>query len=247
MVVVDRQLRYLKANQRLADMTKVPIDARLGKTVREIVPLLADILEPLYQQVFATGKPILNFELSGEPEDISGEHRDYQLSFFPLMGADAKPKAVGVVTIEITEQKRAEVETNYAKMAAERASRAKSEFLANMSHEIRTPMNGVIGMTELLLGDRRSRLNSAISPIRFVPAARRCSPSLTTSWIFRRWKQVKLTFEELDFNLHSVFDGTLELTGRTLPRKRDRAGRPHRALCPDPAARRRRADPASAD
>ena len=115
MVLVDRQLRYLKANQRLADMTKVSIDARLGKTVREIVPSLADILEPLYQQVFATGKPILNFELSGEPEDSSDEHRDYQLSFFPLMGEDAKPKAVGVVTIDITEQKRAEVETNYAK------------------------------------------------------------------------------------------------------------------------------------
>ena len=56
-----------------------------------------------------------------------------------------------MLAIEITEQKRAEVETNYAKVAAESASRAKSEFLANMSHEIRTPMNGVIGMTGLLL------------------------------------------------------------------------------------------------
>ncbi len=67
MLVVDRQLRYLKANQRLAEMTKVPVDVRIGKTVREIIPFLADILEPLYRQVFATGKPILNFELSGEP------------------------------------------------------------------------------------------------------------------------------------------------------------------------------------
>src|SRR6185312_8187709 len=84
-------------------------------------------------------------------EDGSGEHRDYQLSFFPLMGPDAKPKAVGVVTIEVTEQKRAEMETNCARIAAESANRAKSEFLANMSHEIRTPMNGVVGMTDLLL------------------------------------------------------------------------------------------------
>jgi PAS domain-containing protein len=148
MVVVDRQLRYLKANQRLSDMTKVPVDVRLGKTVREIAPLLADILEPLYQRVFATGKPILNFELSGELQDSSSEHRDYQLCFFPLMGADSEPKAVGVVTIDITDQKRAAVETNRARIAAESASLAKSEFLANMSHEIRTPMNGVIGLTD---------------------------------------------------------------------------------------------------
>src|SRR5580704_13681996 len=89
--------------------------------------------------------------MSGELDDSTDQHRDYLLSFFPLSGEDAKPKAVGVVTLDITEQKRAEVEANYAKMAAERASRAKSEFLANMSHEIRTPMNGVIGMVELLL------------------------------------------------------------------------------------------------
>ena len=91
MVLVDRELRYLKANQRLADMTKVSIDGRIGKTVREILPAIADILEPLYKEVFASGKPIINFELT----DIPNDHRDYQLSFFPLMGEDAKPRRWG--------------------------------------------------------------------------------------------------------------------------------------------------------
>ena len=52
---------------------------------------------------------------------------------------------------EIIERKRAEVESDKAKAAAEAANHAKSEFLANMSHEIRTPMNGIVGMTELAL------------------------------------------------------------------------------------------------
>jgi len=104
-------------------MTKVSIEGRLGKTVRETLPSLADILEPLYQEVFESGKPISNFEVSGDLDNSLCEPRDFRISFFPLMGEDAKPKAVGAVSLDITEQKRAETETNCAKMAAEEASR----------------------------------------------------------------------------------------------------------------------------
>src|ERR1700731_1263538 len=109
MGMVDPQLRYLKVNQRLADITGLPASEHYGKTVREIVPQLAYILEPLYQEVFATGKSLINFELSGETDSSPGEVRDWQVSYFPLMGEEAKPKAVGTVVTEITEQKRIEV------------------------------------------------------------------------------------------------------------------------------------------
>ena len=199
-------------------MTKVSIDARLGKTVREIVPSLADILEPLYQEVFATGKPILNFELSGEPEDSSGEHRDYQLSFFPLMGEDAKPKAVGVVTLDITEQKRAEVEANYAKMVAERASRAKSEFLANMSHEIRTPMNGVIGMTELLLDTPlTSRQREFAETIQ--SSANALLIIIDDVLDFSKIEAGTQRFDCVPFNLHTTIESVIDLFAESARKK----------------------------
>jgi len=48
----------------------------------------------------------------------------------------------------------------FAKEAAEQASRAKSEFLANMSHELRTPLNSVLGMSEVLqMGDVYGTVN----------------------------------------------------------------------------------------
>jgi len=85
MAMVDSQLRYMKVNQRLADITGVPLQSHIGRTIRETVPQLADILEPLYQEVFATGEPILNFELTGETNARPGELRDWQISYFPLM------------------------------------------------------------------------------------------------------------------------------------------------------------------
>jgi signal transduction histidine kinase/CheY-like chemotaxis protein len=55
-----------------------------------------------------------------------------------------------VLSSEIVERKRIEIELRLAEEVAQNSSQAKSEFLANMSHELRTPLNGILGYTQIL-------------------------------------------------------------------------------------------------
>lgn len=57
---------------------------------------------------------------------------------------------LGLVNIDITEQKKIQEELRVEKEKAESSDKLKSAFLANMSHEIRTPLNAIVGFSDLL-------------------------------------------------------------------------------------------------
>ena len=69
---------------------------------------------------------------------------------FPIKDEKGEIYQVGSVSVDLTEQIRAEEAAMRAMREAERANQAKSEFLATMSHEFRTPLNAILGFSEML-------------------------------------------------------------------------------------------------
>ena len=62
---VDRDLRYVYINDRLAEYHGRPAAEHIGRTLREMTtPAVADQLERVYRHVLVTGEPVLDFELS---------------------------------------------------------------------------------------------------------------------------------------------------------------------------------------
>ncbi|KFA90441.1 PAS domain-containing protein, partial [Archangium violaceum] len=70
---MDRDLRYVRVNQMLADIIGAPIENILGQGVKELLPGLASQLAPMRRQVLETGQAVLGQEVTGTTPATGGE------------------------------------------------------------------------------------------------------------------------------------------------------------------------------
>ncbi len=124
LAILDRDLRFVRLNQGLAEINGISIADHLGRTIREIVPDLADTVEPMFRQVLATGEPLLNLEINGETAAQPGIQRTWLESWFPLKDANGEIIGINAVVQEITQRKQAEQELQRSEAAFRTISNA---------------------------------------------------------------------------------------------------------------------------
>jgi PAS domain S-box-containing protein len=140
----DQNLRYVRINETLARVNNIPVEAHLGRSVREVLdPPLADLLEGLLRQVLQTGQPAMNLEFQ-TPEGLDRlAGKTWLASYFPVRTASGTLLGVGGVVTDITTQKQAE-------QSLERDITFREQLLAVLGHDLRNPL-GAISASAFLL------------------------------------------------------------------------------------------------
>lgn len=107
-VLFDAEMRYRHLNKPLADMNGFPVEAHIGRTVKEIIPNLHESVEVVFRKVLKQGVTVPDFVIEGETPKAPGIKRAWRESWFPVLGPNGLPQGVGAIVQEITEQRLAE-------------------------------------------------------------------------------------------------------------------------------------------
>ncbi len=108
LAIVDADLQFVYVNEAFARMNGIAADAHQGKTVQDILPKMARIIEPVMRLVLATGTPAVDFEVAGEVPGHPGEPHAWVVSFFPLRDGKGLPAWIGALVVDVTGLKREE-------------------------------------------------------------------------------------------------------------------------------------------
>jgi PAS domain S-box-containing protein len=106
--VLDTELRFLRVNERLAEINGVPMAAHIGRTVREVLPGLSGQAEALLRRVLETGEPQLDVEITGETPARPGVPRIWREDWLPLRDHEGRIVGISIAAEEVTERRAAE-------------------------------------------------------------------------------------------------------------------------------------------
>jgi diguanylate cyclase (GGDEF)-like protein/PAS domain S-box-containing protein len=103
---LDADLRHVRVNEALVELTGRPSEHYLGRTVGEVLPDEAETLETRLRHVFETGEALVAHPLADD------EGRHFLASYYPVHGA-GRIVGLGASIVDVTELREAE-----ARMAA---------------------------------------------------------------------------------------------------------------------------------
>ncbi|MCB9106147.1 MAG: PAS domain-containing protein [Anaerolineales bacterium] len=103
---MDKDLCYVRINERLAEINGLSVAEHLDRTATELFPEMTQLTSPYIDQAIA-GERVLDVELHGTTPAQPGVERDWLASYSPLKDEAGRVIGINTVMQEITELKKA--------------------------------------------------------------------------------------------------------------------------------------------
>lgn len=150
---VDPDLRYRRINRALAAIDGVAPDEVIGRRIRDVLPDAAPTLEPLYRRVLETGRP-LRVEVSIPRPTAPDTTGHFLVSYFPVAGRSGVIRGVGLVALDVTEQREAETARREESLIVETLHRIGQSVAAGLDLEriVQDVTDAATGLTGAAFG-----------------------------------------------------------------------------------------------
>ncbi|MCX4759516.1 SpoIIE family protein phosphatase [Streptomyces sp. NBC_01275] len=134
LAVLDTDLRFVSVNPALERASGVPAEEHVGRTLREVLPLLdAQALESAVREVLRTGAPVVDRSTIGRTPAKPDEDHAWSISLYRLEDARGTVLGVAASIRDVTDQYRAGVEAE--------AARRRLALIADASARIGTTLD----------------------------------------------------------------------------------------------------------
>ncbi|MGB2592643.1 MAG: LuxR C-terminal-related transcriptional regulator [Candidatus Acidiferrum sp.] len=100
---IDRDFRYRAINETLASANGLPVEAHIGRTIRQILGPAAAEVEPVFRHVFGTGESRI-YEVAAKIRTRTTMGH-WIMTCIPVKDADDRVSRVCAIVIEITKKK----------------------------------------------------------------------------------------------------------------------------------------------
>ncbi|NBD09966.1 response regulator [Corallococcus silvisoli] len=183
MALLDRDLRFMRVNARMARMDGLSVDAYGGRTLAEVLPLRAPRLEPVLRRVLETGEATEELPFTqrrpGVPPDGPGSDLHLMGSYHPVRTARGEVLGVGAVVVDVTRHMQAEGELRASAEFRER-------FLGIVGHDLRNPLNAIRMAASFLLASEQMPAALVRTASRIITSTDRMTRMITELLDFTR-------------------------------------------------------------
>ena len=226
---LDKDLRYIRINENLAQINGIPAIKHIGKTPREIIPSLAEKIESMAKQTLKTGQPIMSREINGLTPAKPSVLRTWIFQSVPFKDISGSIIGISFSVLEITEMKKVQQEIAETVKKLELSNEELQRFAYVVSHDFKEPLRMVSSFTQLIqtryLGKLDKEADEFIDFI--VEGSRRMEILLDDLLAYSRitsaedkYKEINLDsiIEECMFNLKlAIEENNVEITWEALP------------------------------